>query len=341
MLCVALLLAGCTNLGYYAQAVDGHFKIMRSAHPIQEILQDSATDTGLRKKLEEVYAVREFASRELALPDNKSYRSYADLGQPFVVWNVFAAPQLSVGLEKWCMIFIGCVNYRGYFDRAEAERYASELRNQGLDTYVGGVTAYSTLGFFNDPVLNTFLQLGNMETAHIIFHELSHQLLYVNDDTEFNESFATTVENEGMLRWLAHAANPAQQQAYTVRQQRKLLFAQLVARYREKLRALYATPQTADEKQRTKTKIMADLRQDYIELKADWGGDTSYDKWFAQDLNNAKLASFTLYTQLVPAFEALLAQEGHNLPRFYRRVSELARLSKAERTAALEPEKSI
>jgi len=333
---LALLLPGCANFGYYAQAVGGHFKVVGSARPIQEILEDPATDSSLRKKLEDVNAARKFASRELALHDNQSYRSYADLGRPFVVWNVFAAPELSVELEKWCLLFVGCVNYRGYFDRNEAERYASELRSKGFDTYVGGVAAYSTLGFFDDPVLNTFLRLGEMETARIIFHELAHQLVYVKGDTMFNESFAATVENEGMQRWLTHAANPAQQQAYTERQQHKMQFMQLVARYRDKLRTLYATPDSAEEKRRVKTEIIADLRQAYAELKMSWGGDTAYDKWFKQDLNNAKLASLSLYMQLVPAFEALLEQEGHDLPRFYRRVSALAELSKAERSAALD-----
>lgn len=334
-LALGLLLTGYTSFGYYAQAVGGHLNVMRSARPIEEVLQDPATTAALRKKLEEVHTIREFASRELALPDNGSYRAYADLGRPFVVWNVFAAPELSVELEKWCMIFVGCVSYRGYYDRDEAERYAGELRKQGFDTYVGGVAAYSTLGFFSDPLLNTVLRLGNAETARIIFHELAHQLVYVRDDTVFNESFAAAVEEEGMRRWLARAGNQDQQQAYLARQQRRLQFTQLVMRYRDKLRTLYAEPLPEDEKRRVKAATIAELRQSYGELKRSWGGDSAYDHWFNQDLNNARLASLSLYTQFTPAFQALLEQEGHDLPRFYRRVAELARLSKAERSAVL------
>ena len=204
---LTLLLAGCASLGYYAQAVGGHLKVMSAARPIEEILQDTSTNPALKKRLENAHAAREFASRELALPDNNSYRSYADLGRPFVVWNVFAAPEFSVEPEKWCMFYVGCVSYRGYYERDEAERYAAELRKSGLDTYVGGIPAYSTVGYFNDPVLNTFLRFGDTETARTIFHELAHQLLFVEGDTVFNESFAATVENEGLRRWFARNGN--------------------------------------------------------------------------------------------------------------------------------------
>lgn len=339
---LTMLLAGCASLGYYAQAVGGHLKVMSAARPIDEILQDPATDPSLKKKLENVHAVREFASRELALPDNKSYRAYADLGRPFVVWNVFAAPEFSVGPKQWCMPLVGCVSYRGYYDRDEAERYADELRRSGLDTYVGGIPAYSTLGYFNDPVLNTFLRLGDTEAARIIFHELAHQLVYVEGDTAFNESFATTVENEGLRRWFASNGNPdkqtfaAQQQAFAAQQQRKAQFVQLVDEYRGKLRALYATHRSPDGTRSAKAEIVADMKQAYAAMKTAWGGDARYDKWFEQGLNNAKIASVGLYTQLVPAFEAMLEKEGRDLPRFYRRVSELSRLSRTERLAAMQ-----
>jgi predicted aminopeptidase len=332
---LGLLLSGCTSVGYYAQAVSGHMKVMRATRPIQELLQDPATDSGLKEKLGNTIAIREFASRELALPDNGSYRAYADLGRPFVVWNVFAAPEFSVEPEKWCMALVGCVSYRGYFDRAEAERYAGELRRAGLDTHVGGVTAYSTLGYFSDPVLNTFLRLGDTETARIVFHELAHQLLFVKGDTVFNESFAATVENEGLRRWYVRNAQPEQHLSFLAQQQRKTQFVQLVETYRGKLRALYASRQPPDEMRRAKAEIMADMKRAYADLKLAWGGDGSYDKWFEQDLNNAKIASQALYTQLAPAFETLLEQEGRDLPRFYRRVQQLSRLPKEERLSAL------
>lgn len=337
---LTLLLAGCASLGYYAQAVGGHMKVMGAARPIDEILQDPATDPALKKKLEHAHAVREFASRELALPDNDSYRSYADLGRPFAVWNVFAAPEFSVEPEKWCMLFVGCVSYRGYYDRVEAEHYAGELRKSGFDTYVGGVAAYSTLGYFSDPLLNTFLRFGDTEAARIIFHELAHQLLYIDGDTEFNESFAATVENEGLRRWFARSGAPeqdhmAQLHAFMAQQQRREQFVQLVGEYRGKLRALYAEHRPPEEMRRAKAEIIAGLKQAYIVMKNDWGGDTRYDQWFEHDLNNARIASLSLYTQLVPAFEAILEKEGRDLPRFYRRVSDLSRLPKAERLTAL------
>ncbi|OGT00220.1 MAG: hypothetical protein A3F73_01945 [Gallionellales bacterium RIFCSPLOWO2_12_FULL_59_22] len=336
LLIIALtLLAGCARLDYYVQAVGGHLKVMGAAHPIEEILQNPATDPALKKKLENAHAIREFASRELALPDNDSYRTYADLGRPFAVWNVFAAPEFSVEPEKWCMVFVGCVGYRGYYDRAEAERYAAELRRSGLDAYVGGVSAYSTLGYFSDPVLNTFLRFGDTESARTIFHELAHQLLFVDGDTVFNESFAATVESEGLRRWFAHNGNPDQQQAFAAQQQRKAQFVQLVDSYRTRLRALYAVQQPAEEMRRAKGEVVADMKRAYALMKENWGGDARYDRWFEQDLNNAKIASLGMYTQLVPAFEALLEKEGRDLPRFYSRATELARLPKAGRLAAL------
>ncbi|TXT23883.1 MAG: aminopeptidase [Gallionellaceae bacterium] len=335
ILVLGLLLSGCTSVGYYGQAVSGHMKVMRAARPIPELLQDPSTDPNLKEKLGNVTAIREFASRELALPDNGSYRAYADLGRPFVVWDVFAAPEFSVEPEKWCMAIVGCVSYRGYFDRAEAERFVGELKKSGLDTHVGGVTAYSTLGYFDDPVLNTFLRQGETETARIIFHELAHQLSFAKGDTVFNESFAATVENEGLRRWFARSAKPQQHRDFMAQQQRRSQFVRLVETYRAKLRALYAAQQAPDDMRRAKAEIMAEMKLAYTDLKASWGGDGGYDQWFERGLNNAKIASLSLYTQWVPAFEALLEQQGRDLPRFYRRVQQLARLPKEERLSAL------
>jgi predicted aminopeptidase len=234
---LVLIASGCTNLAYYAQAVQGHMKLMGSARPIHELVGDAATEAGLRRQLEQVIAIREFASRELTLPDNASYRSYADLGRPFVVWNVFVAPELSQEPQQWCFTFAGCVNYRGYFDKNDAEAYAAKLT--GSDTYIGGVTAYSTLGHFNDPVLNTFLRFGEQEVARIIFHELAHQVVYAEGDSAFNESFASTVENEGLHRWIMQSGTPQRQRDFEQRQERKAQFHQLVSHTRDKLRLLY------------------------------------------------------------------------------------------------------
>jgi len=334
-LLLAVLLTGCSNLGYYMQAMGGHFEVMRAAQPISELVRDPASDPQLRKNLEEVQAIREFASRELALPDNNSYRSYVDVGRPYVVWNVFAAPEFSLEPKRWCMLMVGCVNYRGYYDRKDAESLAAELRQEGYDTHVGGVPAYSTLGYFDDPVLSTFLRHGTPEVARIVFHELAHQLVFVADDSAFNESFATAVENEGMRRWLAGRAALDQRPAFEAQRQRKAAFAMLMRDYRKQLHALYQTADSADRQRQAKAGLLGMLRRDYAELKASWGGYAGYDKFFAEDLNNARLASLSLYSELVPAFEALLDQEDRDLSRFYQRVRSLAALDKAARRGVL------
>ncbi len=332
---LCLLVAGCTNIAYYAQAVGGQMRLMAGTRPISEVVNDTATEPGLRQQLEQAIAIREFASRELALPNNGSYRSYADLERPYVVWNVFAAPEFSLEPQQWCMVFIGCVNYRGYYDKYDADLYAGELRQAGADTYVGGVSAYSTLGYFNDPVLNTFLRFGDHEVARIIFHELAHQLVYAEGDSAFNESFATVVENEGMHRWLNKLAAPEKLRDFEKQQERKAQFHRLVADCRDKLRVIYVSSLAPDAKRHAKTEVTAELKQNYTDLKASWGGYGGYDQWFNQPINNAVLGSVTLYTQWVPAFQALLEEEGGSLPRFYLRVAALARLTKTERSAAL------
>ena len=332
---LAASLAGCNNLGYYAQAVGGHVAVMRAAQPISGVLGNPAGDPALKKQLENVHAIREFASRELGLPDNNSYRSYADLGRPYVVWNVFAAPEFSLAPMRWCMVWVGCVSYRGYYDKQDAEALAAELREQGYDTFVGGVPAYSTLGYFDDPVLNTFLRLGTPEVARTVFHELAHQLIFVQDDSLFNESFATAVENEGMRRWLASHGDAGQRAAFEAQRQRKAAFAGLMRDFRKKFHALYETDRSAADQRQAKADLFEALRQDYAGLKAGWGGYAGYDRFVAEDLNNAKLASLALYSELVPAFERLLEIEDRDLPRFYQRVVALSALGKEARCAAL------
>jgi len=330
---LCLLIAGCTNTAYYAQAVEGQIQLMLGARPISEVINDTSTKPELRQQLERAVVIREFASRELALPNNGSYRFYKDPGRPYVVWNVFAAPELSLEPQKWCMLFVGCVNYRGYYNKDDAEHFATQLRQAGADTYVGGVPAYSTLGYFNDPILSTFLRFGDQEVARMIFHELAHQLVFVKDDTAFNESFATTVENEGMQRWLKQTATPKIQQDFETQQQRKVQFLMFVAVSQEKLRSIYASAITSDFKKRAKSEIIAEMKRNYTDLKGSWGGYSGYDQWFKQPINNATLASVAVYTQWVPAFHAILEQENESLPRFYQRVATLAKLPKAERTA--------
>jgi predicted aminopeptidase len=337
LLLLALLpvLGGCATLRYYSQAVRGQLDLLRRATPIEEELASDAVPAALKAKLRSVLRIREFASRELALPDNGSYRRYADLGRRYALWNVFAAKEFSVTPVNSCFPIAGCVGYRGYFGEADAEAAGAALRARGYDVYIGGVPAYSTLGWFDDPVLSTFIAYPEGELARLLFHELAHQLLYVKDDTRFNESFAATVEQAGVARWLAQSGNESERAAYARLQQRRREFVALIIKYQAILRQYYRQDLPPEQKRLGKAQRYAEMQEEYRRLKASWGGYAGYDRWFGGKLNNATLASVSLYTELVPAFTALLAQEGGDLPRFYAAVKQLAKLPKDERDARL------
>ena len=328
------LLAGCTAAGYYWQGFRGQLDLLERARPIPAVLA-TTEDPALRRKLERVLAIREYASRELALPDNPSYRSYTDLGRRFVLWNVFAAPELSLEPRQWCFPVAGCVNYRGYFDEAAARAEASQLGASGDDVYVGGVPAYSTLGYFNDPMLSTVIRYPDTEVARLIFHELAHQVAYAKDDTVFNESFAVAVEEEGIGRWLAAQDDAALTAQFNTSQRYRDGFRTLVSRTQSELVTLYASPASVEEKRAGKAAAFASMRAAYDALKKEWGGFAAYDGWFAQGPNNANLAAVGLYTQKVPEFHALLAGDSGDLRRFYAHVKALAALPKGERDSAL------
>lgn len=327
---------GGANLGYYAQAIGGQLEILSKRRSIEKLLANPETDSALRTRLGKVLEMRRFASRELGLPDNKSYRSYVDLGRAYVVWNVFAAPELSLQPVQWCFVFVGCLNYRGYFTEGRAQKFAGKLRARNHDVYVAGIAAYSTLGWFNDPMLNTILTRPESDVAGLIFHELAHQLIYARDDTPFNESFAMTVEHEGVRRWLEHAGTNADYERYRLRRRLRDEFIELVMRTRERLQRLYAAPLPAEEKRAGKARAFAGLKAEYAARKRDWGGYDGYDRWFAQELTNAHLVPIGLYHQYVPAFEALLARERGDLRGFYAAVEALAELPKEERHARLD-----
>ena len=329
------VLSGCTNLGYYYQAVEGQMQIWHRSRPIKQVIDDAQTPPQIRERLTLALRVRDFASAELALPDNGSYRKYADLERAFVVWNVFASGEFSVAPKEWCFPFAGCVGYRGYFSQAGAERFAEQLKHQGLDVFVTGIPAYSTLGWFDDPVLNTMVRYPDAEIARTIFHELAHQVVYVSGDTMFNESFATAVELEGIDRWLVKAGSPEQRAAFDTYQERKRVFIDLVMKYRDNLRLLYSSPITDAEKRRKKTETFAAMKSEYLTLKSSWGGYAGYDHFFAAELNNAYLVPVATYSELVPGFRRVLAENGGDFTRFYAAVKELGKLSKAERTSRL------
>lgn len=329
------LLGGCGTLRYYSQAVSGHLDLMRRSSPIAVRLHDDSVPAALKAKLQTVLRIRDFASHELALPDNGSYRSYADLGRQYALWNVFAAPEFSLEPVTSCFLLAGCVGYRGYFAQADAAAEGARLRALGYDVYVGGSPAYSTLGWFDDPVLSTFINYPEGELARLLFHELAHQLVYVKDDTQFNESFATAVEQTGVERWLAHAGDAGKRAAYQRSQEMRDAFLALMGKYRLALKEYYAEDWPVAVKRQGKARLFAEMDRDYRQLKASWGGFAGYDRWFTAQPNNATLASIALYTELVPAFRALLEREGGDLPRFYAAVKALAQLQPEQRMARL------
>jgi predicted aminopeptidase len=325
-------LSGC----YVMQAATGEMHVLEARKPIDKVIVDPATPESLKETLTEVRAAREFASRELELPDNKSYRTYSNINRPFVVWNVVATPEFSVHPKQWCFPIVGCVSYRGYFSEKHAREFAEGLRKRGFDVTLDGVPAYSTLGKFADPVLSTMLPYGPDELAATIFHELAHQLLYVKNDTQFNEAFATTVENAGLERWLKFNGRADAFQRYRKDSTRERQFVELFAHTRSQLAKLYASGVAPEEMRPKKAQAFADLASEVRDLEMRLGlHRTLYDHWIKEGLNNARLASEANYYDCVPGFERLLADQGNDLPRFYAAAREMSKLPMAERHAKL------
>ncbi|MCG2586876.1 aminopeptidase [Massilia sp. TS11] len=308
--------------------------LLAEARPIDDWLADSKTDPQLKHKLAQARRIRDFAVQVLALPDNASYRRYAALPRRFVVWNVVAAPELSLQPLQWCFPVAGCVSYRGYYSKEAADAYAQELRAEGFDVQVGGVSAYSTLGWFNDPLLSTFIDYPEAELARLVFHELAHQVAYAPGDPQFNEGFATAVEEVGVQRWLDLHGTPELRAAYARHDARRHDWNALLLDSRRALAALYAAPGSDADKRAGKARLFAQLQQNYQALKQRWGGYAGYDRWFAEPLSNAHLAAVATYADLVPALRALLARSP-NLAAFYRTAQELATRDKDARHAYL------
>jgi predicted aminopeptidase len=316
------LTAGCESLSYYSQAIRGQLGLMGAARPVDAWLADPATPPELRSRLQVAQRIREFGSQRLALPQNGSYGSYAELDRPYAVWNVYAAGRFSVDPKQECFPFTGCVSYRGFFSEEQARRHAARLREEGYDVYLGGVPAYSTLGWFDDPLLSTFIKYPDVQLARLVFHELAHQRVYLKGDTTFNESFAVTVEEEGVRRWLETAGRGGELAALRAARLRRQEFAARVAQARERLAQVYQEkiPEEA---------MLARKREEYDKLRADYPGIVPAEP------NNAYLVSIALYTQLVPDFERLLAACGGDLAEFYDRVEALAAASRREARLAL------
>ena len=347
-LVLAALAASCGSVRYYSQAVWGGASVLTKRQPIERLLEPGraevlAAATGERLRL--AREIRDFASRELGLPDNRSYRSYADLGRPYAVWNVVAAPRLGLSPKTWCYPVAGCAAYRGYFSERAARRYGDRLAEQGFDVRVGGVAAYSTLGWFADPVLNTFLDYADADLAALIFHELAHQVVYVKDDSSFNESFATAVEVAGVRRWLSSRGRDGELEAFERGRERRRDLNRFLAEVRGELEAVYGSGGNDEEKLARKAEVFRSLPARYRrELVPAWraagdggagGGDSDLGEWLSR-LNNADLVSVATYNDLVPAFLALLEASGGSLPAFYAEVERLAGLESEDRRSELE-----
>ena len=337
---VSLLLSGCASVSYYGQAISGHVEVMLAARSIDDWLGDPQALLGpagerVRIKLERAQWLREFASATLQLPDNASYTSYADLKRRFVVWNIVAAPEFELRPKEFCFVVVGCLAYRGFYALADATAAASALKAAGYDVTLGGVRAYSTLGWFDDPLLNTMLEPAPPYLAQVMFHELAHQVLYIADDSRFNEAFATAVQQLGVARWLRDHGDARAHALMRQRQAEHVQFIRLLVEHRGNLQALYRSKLADSYKRQRKAELLDALRFAYQQLAADWDNPNAYATFFAAGLNNARLASVATYFELVPAFVELARQLNYGMPEFYAAAGALAVLSRAQRETRL------
>jgi predicted aminopeptidase len=329
-------LSGCSTAGYYAQSISGQMHIWRETRPIEVVLVDPEVQQDVKRKLRLALDIRRFGVEALGLPDNDSYTEFVDLGRPYVVWSVFAAPELSLVPEEWCFLVVGCVTYRGYFDKQDALDFAGENAERGFDVYVGGVAAYSTLGWFDDPVPNTILGYPDEDFSGLIFHELAHQVAFAKGDTVFNESFASTVERVGVERWLSVSGESSRIATYNLQNQRNEAVVGIILKYRARLETLYGSDGSDQEKRDGKANLIRNMKEEYVRSVSEWPGYAGYKHWFSKPINNAQLLSVATYNDLVPEFETLLRKMGDDLPRFYEAVRELADMEKSRRRAVLD-----
>jgi len=333
---IALNASGCSSFGYYMDLMAGHSELLEQREAVSEILLKKETTVKLRNLLEKSQEIREFSVKELKLPDNDSYRMYADLKRRYAVWNVVAAEEFSIDPKKWCFLFVGCLSYRGYFSKEDAQAYADELKKEGYDVFLAGANAYSTLGWFDDPLLNTMMYKSEARRAGIIFHELAHQVVYIDDDSAFNEAFATTVEEEGIRRWFIKNNQISQYQEYLVNKKRDEELNALLQKTRVQLGALYKKPMRSKEKKDAKANIFTAMKLEYQKLKSSWNGYDAYDEWMSQDLNNAHLLLIATYNELLPSFKAMLKNEQNNLQQFYIAAERLGQMNKKDRKVYLQ-----
>lgn len=340
-MCLAAGLTGCTGVSYYAQSLKGHVDIMTARQNVARLIADPSTPETLRVQMASASAIRQFATDELALPDNPSYRSYVDIGRDYVTLAVFAAPEFSLTPVVKCFPVFGCVPYRAFFSRDSARKTAAELQQQGLDVYVSGVTAYSTLGWSSDPLLSTMFSRDETHLAGLVFHELAHQRIYVDDDSAFNEAFAVAVERTGVRKWLRAAGDAAGLRRYETDLTRSAELAAQLSQTRDELSKIYGELGTVAQKRAGKAAAIERLRRRYQQMRNKrWGGYRGYDAWFEAPINNAKLAASSVYNERVPAFLRLFDLCSGDYPRFYAAVGRIGALNKADRGEALETARS-
>ncbi len=331
-----LSLGACSNLGYYAQAAGGHLKLMRAREPIDELLADDALDPRLRTQLETLLSARVFAVESLGLPDTNSYRSYVETGRNAVTWNVVAAEEFSLSPYIWCFPIAGCVNYRGYFSRADALEYADDFRREGYDVTVGGASAYSTLGWFDDPVLDTMLRGSDTRYVGTLFHEMAHQKLYIADDSDFNEAYASFVEQEGVRIWLQSRGEAERIGAYEASLKRAEGFVNLLGQTRSELLDVYESSGDEATMREGKEAAFARMLHAYEELKQSWDGYAGYDGWFRREPNNARLVSVSTYRRYIPAFAVLFDDVGRDMDAFHARVEQVGLMKREARRELME-----
>ena len=330
-------LSACSTMRFYSQALSGQTEMMSKARPVAEILNDPKTKPILKECLGSVSQMLRYAEYELHLPAKGQYSRYADLGRRYAVWVVFAAPEFSIEPKTWHYPLIGKLAYRGFFQEALAKAEAEKLRAAGYDVHIGGVEAYSTLGFLRDPLLNTFIHREDADLAELLFHELTHQRLYLNGDTDFNEAFATAVGQEGARRWLRSQGRLKELAEYEKGLRVERDFVSLALQTREELKRCYAAKTDLQE---TKQAIIERFRQRAVAMDRKQGGTMKIERWFAKPVNNARLATLSTYYELLPGFEALLRQNGGDLERFFKEVEAMKHLphrARTERIRSLTP----
>ena len=338
LISLAPFLCSCTSIAYYGQSISGQLQLLRAQRDFSEVYNDASVSEEIKERLRIISGIRDFASERLSLPDNDSYRKFADIGRRYIVWNVFASPALSLEPHQSCFFVVGCLSYRGYFHRKDALSYMEQLQHKGFDVYLGGVSAYSTLGWFDDPVLNGMLERSNVDLARLIFHELAHQRLYLPDDSEFNEAFAEAVARIGVEYWLENQSDEEQHKDFISSLAREREFNELVLLYRSKLEALYATDISDKQKLADKQRILSSLKSDYLRVKESWGGNDDYDQWI-HEVNNARIAAVSTYQSLVPDFLRMYIHLEEDLDRFYTEMEALSSCSRQGRREILDMHK--